>query len=59
MTNFILNNQEVKNTNIGDFNGDKIPDDFFEVYIMDFQNLILSNNEEFNFLILDQLPNGF
>ena len=67
-TNFILNNlgtTTARKTIIGDFNGDKIPDAFFADHSIHngfpggIPSLILSNNEEFNFLILDQLPNGF
>ncbi|MEC8615614.1 MAG: VCBS repeat-containing protein [Bacteroidota bacterium] len=67
-TNFILNNlgtTTARKTIIGDFNGDQIPDAFFADHSIHngfpggIPSLILSNNEEFNFLILDQLPNGF
>ena len=67
-TNFILNNlgtTTARKTIIGDFNGDQIPDAFFADHSIHngfpggIPSMILSNNEEFNFLILDQLPNGF
>lgn len=72
--NFVLDSDLIENnlgpttsrkTIIGDFNGDQIPDSFFTDHSIHngfpggIPSMILSQNQAFNFLTLDQLPNGF